>query len=213
MAGNERVLRGRLDDARFAYRRDLERGLEAMAAATARITYHVRAGSLADRTARLGDLIAQIAAAIGVDPTAALAAARLAKADLGSTLVGEFAELQGQVGAVYARAEGVDEAVAQAIDEHYRPTPPAVRCPRARPAPCSHWPTSSTRSPSRSPSASSRRAPAIPTACAGPRRASSRSHLRATGRSTSGPPSASRTRSPPRRAPNSRGTPTRRPRP
>jgi glycyl-tRNA synthetase beta chain len=121
VAGNERVLRGRLDDARFAYRRDLETGLEAMAAATARIAYHARAGSIADRTARHGDLIAQIAAALGVDPAAALAAARLAKADLGSTLVGEFAELQGHVGAVYARAEGVDEAVANAIEEHYRP--------------------------------------------------------------------------------------------
>ena len=121
VAGNERVLRGRLDDARFAYRRDLSTGLEAMAVATARIAYHARAGSIADRTARLGELVALLAAATGVESGDALAAARLAKADLGSTLVGEFAELQGHVGAVYARAAGQSESVAAAIEEHYRP--------------------------------------------------------------------------------------------
>ncbi len=123
-AGNERVLAGRLDDAVFSLAKDRARGIEAMAAELDRITYHQRLGTLADRTARLEALVAAVADGAdiaGDDRTYALEAARLAKADLASTLVGEFAELQGETGMEYARAAGQPEAVALAIREQYQP--------------------------------------------------------------------------------------------
>lgn len=123
-AGNERVLAGRLDDAVFSLAKDRARGIEAMAAELDRITYHQRLGTLADRTARLGALVAAVADGAdiaGDDRAHALEAARLAKADLASTLVGEFAELQGETGMEYARAAGQPEAVALAIREQYLP--------------------------------------------------------------------------------------------
>lgn len=123
-AGNERVLAGRLDDAVFSLAKDRARGIEAMAAELDRITYHQRLGTLADRTARLEALVAAVADGAGIagdDRTHALEAARLAKADLASTLVGEFAELQGETGMEYARAAGQPEAVALAIREQYQP--------------------------------------------------------------------------------------------
>lgn len=123
-AGNERVLAGRLDDAVFSLAKDRERGLEAMAEDLERITYHQRLGSLAARTVRLRALTALLADAAGVDGdtrAAADEAARLAKADLASTLVGEFAELQGIVGADYARAADLGDVVATAIREQYLP--------------------------------------------------------------------------------------------
>ena len=123
-AGNERVLAGRLDDAVFSLAKDRARGIEAMAAELDRITYHQRLGTLADRTARLEALVAAVADGAGIagdDRTHALEAARLAKADLASTMVGEFAELQGETGMEYARAAGQPEAVALAIREQYQP--------------------------------------------------------------------------------------------
>jgi len=123
-AGNERVLAGRLDDAVFSLAKDRERGIEAMAAELDRITYHQRLGSLADRTARLMALVAFIADGseiAGDERSHAIEAARLAKADLASTMVGEFAELQGETGMEYARAAGQPEPVALAIREQYQP--------------------------------------------------------------------------------------------
>ena len=123
-AGNERVLAGRLDDAVFSLAKDRARGIEAMAAELDRITYHQRLGTLADRTRRLEALVAAVADGAGItgdDRAHALEAARLAKADLASTLVGEFAELQGETGMEYARAAGQPEAVALAIREQYQP--------------------------------------------------------------------------------------------
>ena len=123
-AGNERVLAGRLDDAVFSLARDRARGIEAMAAGLDRVTYHQRMGTLADRSARLIDLVealAEGAGVIGEDRLYALTAARLAKADLVSMLVAEFAELQGEVGMEYARTAGLPEAVAVAIREQYQP--------------------------------------------------------------------------------------------
>ncbi|MEI7438153.1 MAG: glycine--tRNA ligase subunit beta [Thermoleophilia bacterium] len=123
-AGNERVLAGRLDDAVFSLAKDRARGIEAMAAELDRITYHQRLGTLADRTARLEALVVAVADGAGIegdDRTHALEAARLAKADLASTMVGEFAELQGETGMEYARAAGQPEAVALAIREQYQP--------------------------------------------------------------------------------------------
>ena len=123
-SGNERVLAGRLDDAVFSLAKDRARGIEAMAAELDRITYHQRLGSLAERTARLMALVGVLADGGGVadaERSHAVEAARLAKADLASTLVGEFAELQGEVGMEYARAAGLPEAVALAIREQYQP--------------------------------------------------------------------------------------------
>jgi glycyl-tRNA synthetase beta chain len=123
-AGNERVLAGRLDDAVFSLAKDRARGIEAMAAELSRITFHQRLGTLADRTARLMavvEVLADDAGITGDDRAHAVEAARLAKADLASTLVGEFAELQGETGMEYARAAGRPEPVALAIREQYQP--------------------------------------------------------------------------------------------
>ncbi len=124
-AGNEEVLVGRLDDARFAYGRDLERGIGAMAEELGRVSFLGGAGSLADKAGRLGPLVARLCERNGLGPDVAAAAARaaaLCKADLVSGLVSEFADLEGYAGSVYARAAGEDEAVCVAIDEHHRPS-------------------------------------------------------------------------------------------
>jgi glycyl-tRNA synthetase beta chain len=116
VAGNENVLAGRLDDAAFSYGRDVERGLEAMEEGLAAITFHARAGSFADKAARLEELSTLLG---GGD--ASRRAARLAKADQASTMVHEFPELQGFMGGMYARLAEVPEAVAAAVEEHYLP--------------------------------------------------------------------------------------------
>lgn len=124
-AGNEEVLVGRLDDARFAYRRDLERGIGAMAEELGRVSFLGGAGSLADKVARLGPIVAGLAERNGLGEDIAAAAARaaaLCKADLVSGLVSEFADLEGYAGSVYARAAGEDEAVCAAVEEHHRPS-------------------------------------------------------------------------------------------
>jgi glycyl-tRNA synthetase beta chain len=124
-AGNEEVLVGRLDDARFAYRRDLEWGIGAMAEELGRVSFLGGAGSLADKVGRLGPLVGRLCErnALGDDVAAAAArAAALCKADLVSGLVSEFADLEGYAGSVYARAAGEDEAVCAAIEEHHRPS-------------------------------------------------------------------------------------------
>ena len=115
-AGNERVLVGRLDDAVFSVAQDRQRGLRALADDLADITFHARAGSLADKTERIVALVE----ALGGDE-AAVRAARLAKADQASTLVQEFAELEGYAGEQYARAEGLGDDVATAIGEQFLP--------------------------------------------------------------------------------------------
>ena len=133
--GNERVLEGRLDDAEFAYDRDLAEGLEAMAARLADVVFHEKLGSLADKAQRLQGLVAGLLAGpggagaaghagngSGAAPEEALRlAARLAKADLVSQLVIEFPSLQGQMGGHYAQHAGLGDTVAQAVGEHYRP--------------------------------------------------------------------------------------------
>jgi glycyl-tRNA synthetase beta chain len=115
-AGNERVLVGRLDDAVFSVGQDRQRGLRALADDLAQITFHARAGSLADKTERIVALVE----ALGGDERARQAA-RLAKADQASTLVQEFAELEGYAGEQYARAEGLGDDVARAIGEQFLP--------------------------------------------------------------------------------------------
>jgi glycyl-tRNA synthetase beta chain len=122
--GNEEVLVGRLEDAAFAFRRDRERGVAAMRDELDRVSFLEGAGSLADKAGRLGALVEQLAMTNDVpagDRDAALRAAALAKADLVSGLVAEFATLQGYAGALYARAAGEPDDVCAAIEEHHRP--------------------------------------------------------------------------------------------
>jgi glycyl-tRNA synthetase beta chain len=123
-AGNEEVLVGRLDDARFAYRRDLERGIAAMADELGRVSFLGGAGSLADKTGRVGPMVEALCRRNGLGAEVAAAAARaaaLCKADLVSGLVSEFADLEGYAGSLYAGAAGEDDAVCAAIEEHHRP--------------------------------------------------------------------------------------------
>jgi glycyl-tRNA synthetase beta chain len=115
-AGNEFVLRGRLEDAEFTYRRDVEAGLDELVRRLDAITYMKGAGSLADKQLRLEAAVGELGG--GAD---ALEAASIAKADLASELVREFTELQGHIGAHYARLAGRSDAVAAAVDEQYLP--------------------------------------------------------------------------------------------
>ena len=115
-AGHENVLDNRLEDAEFTFGRDLERGIEAMAASLGSITFFAGAGSFADKTERLVELVGRL----GGDGTAR-EAARLAKADQASELVREFPDLEGAIGAEYARRAGSPEAVCTAIAEQYLP--------------------------------------------------------------------------------------------
>lgn len=135
LSGNSRVLAARLSDARFFWENDLrtvrERGLEGMAAGLAAVTFHARLGSQAERVARIEALARAIAPRIGASPDLAAEAARVAKADLRSEMVGEFPELQGIMGSYYARAAGLPEAVAAACREHYQPLGPADAVPSA----------------------------------------------------------------------------------
>jgi glycyl-tRNA synthetase beta chain len=122
--GNEEVLVGRLDDARFAYDRDRKHGLAAMVAGLDRVSFIEGGGSLADKAARLGPLVEALAGRNGLPDDvrrAALRAAELCKADLVSRLVGEFSALQGYAGSVYAGEAGEPPEVCAAIEEHHRP--------------------------------------------------------------------------------------------
>jgi glycyl-tRNA synthetase beta chain len=115
-AGNEFVLRGRLEDAEFTFERDVAVGIDELAERTKSITFFAGAGSFADKMERLVQLVGEL----GGD-AAAEQAARLAKADQAAELVREFTELEGHIGATYARLAGYDADVVQAIDEHYLP--------------------------------------------------------------------------------------------
>ena len=116
VAGNERVLEGRLDDAHFTFERDVARGIERLAEGLGSITFAAGAGSFADKTARLVELVAELGGG-----EASREAARLAKADQAAELVREFPDLEGHIGAEYARLAGFPEAVCAAIDEQYLP--------------------------------------------------------------------------------------------
>jgi glycyl-tRNA synthetase beta chain len=119
--GNERVLRARLADAKFFYDQDRRRTLASRVADLANVVYHNKLGTQLERVERIERLAGAIARKLGVDETLARRAARLAKADLLTGMVGEFPELQGTMGMHYARHDGEDDAVARAIEAHYRP--------------------------------------------------------------------------------------------
>ena len=132
VAGNERVLRARLSDAKFFWDQDRRHTLASRVPALENVVFHARLGSLGQRTGRLSALAGQLAKYIpGCDAAKAREAGTLAKADLTSGMVGEFPELQGIMGRYYARGEGLDEAVCEAIAEHYSPQGPGDACPSA----------------------------------------------------------------------------------
>ncbi|MBX3599644.1 MAG: glycine--tRNA ligase subunit beta [Rubrivivax sp.] len=121
--GNERVVRPRLADAKFFFDQDRRRTLESRVPELARVVYHGKLGSQGERVERVRLLARRIGQELGGESLAALAdrAALLAKADLLTDMVGEFPELQGVMGGYYARHDGEPEAVALAIEDHYRP--------------------------------------------------------------------------------------------
>jgi glycyl-tRNA synthetase beta chain len=122
--GNEWVVVGRLEDARFFWGEDRKRTLASRVEDLKRVTFHKKLGSYEDKTRRVIAVAKAIAGKLGssvVDPAVVTGAAELAKADLVTGLVGEFPELQGIVGGLLLRAEGVQAGVADAVAEHYRP--------------------------------------------------------------------------------------------
>lgn len=121
VAGNEKVIRARLSDARFFWEQDLKRPLDEMALALEGITFHEKLGSQKDRVERIAELAFQIAGAVDAVPEDARRAAQLAKADLVSGMVGEFPELQGLMGRYYAEKAGTKPEIARAIELHYKP--------------------------------------------------------------------------------------------
>ncbi|MGR3703623.1 MAG: glycine--tRNA ligase subunit beta [Paracoccaceae bacterium] len=133
LAGNQKVLSARLSDARFFWDNDLRTvnsiGLEGMAAGLASVTFHNKLGSQSDRVTRIEALAREIAPLVGAKPDLAAEAARVAKADLQSEMVGEFPELQGLMGRYYATAAGHDTSVAEACEMHYKPLGPSDAVP------------------------------------------------------------------------------------
>jgi glycyl-tRNA synthetase beta chain len=119
--GNERVLRARLADAKFFYDQDRRRPLETRLPGLANVVYHNKLGSQLDRVTRIRAIVAAIARESGADPAEADRAAKLAKADLVTGMVGEFPELQGTMGRYYALHDDETPAVADAIAQHYWP--------------------------------------------------------------------------------------------
>ncbi|MTI18693.1 glycine--tRNA ligase subunit beta [Rhodobacteraceae bacterium RKSG542] len=119
--GNEKVVRARLSDAKFFWDADLKTKLESNNAKLSDIVFHEKLGTVAARVQRLENLAAELAPLVGADVDQAKRAARLCKADLVSAMVFEFPELQGLMGRYYAAAQGEDAAVAQAIEDHYKP--------------------------------------------------------------------------------------------
>ncbi|MFY7718946.1 MAG: glycine--tRNA ligase subunit beta, partial [Brevundimonas sp.] len=152
-AGNSRVLSARLDDARFFWDEDLKTGFDVWSKKLEGVTFHAKLGTLAERVERIAALAREIAPLVGADPDQAEAAARLAKADLASAMVGEFPELQGVMGGYYVRAlssplpldgEGVggwggaasrqDRAQEASSSDRPSPSAPADRPPASTPS-------------------------------------------------------------------------------
>jgi glycyl-tRNA synthetase beta chain len=124
VAGNERVLRARLSDAKFFWDQDRKRMLESRVDDLKNIVFHAKLGTQYERVERIEALAGEIAEKIGADVERARRAARLCKADLTTGVVGEFPELQGVMGRYYALHDGEDADVADAIRDHYRPLGP-----------------------------------------------------------------------------------------
>jgi glycyl-tRNA synthetase beta chain len=121
ISGNEKVVRPRLEDARFFYNQDRKTRLEARVPQLGRVVYHNKLGSQLERVQRIQLLTGKIARSLKADPLLAERAAWLSKADLLTGMVGEFPELQGVMGRYYALHDGEKREVADAIGEHYKP--------------------------------------------------------------------------------------------
>src|SRR5689334_11140407 len=124
VAGNERVIRARLSDAKFFYDTDLKTRLEARLPKFEQIVFHEKLGTQAERISRIVALAGHLAPIVGADVAKAERAAQLCKADLLTEVVGEFPELQGLMGRYYAEAQNEDEGVAHAVEDHYKPKGP-----------------------------------------------------------------------------------------
>jgi glycyl-tRNA synthetase beta chain len=131
IAGNERVLRARFADARHFWDLDRKARLGSRVPLLDHITFHARLGSQGERVRRLERLAEEISPLVGAGPALAHDAARLAKADLVTGMVGEFPELQGVMGRYYALHDGEDPLVADAIRDHYAPRGPTDAVPTA----------------------------------------------------------------------------------
>ncbi len=124
VAGNERVIRARLSDAKFFYETDLKTRLEDRLPKFKDIVFHEKLGTQAERIERIERLAVEFAPLVGADVKKAKRAAQLCKADLLTEVIGEFPELQGLMGKYYAEAQGEDETVAHACEDHYKPKGP-----------------------------------------------------------------------------------------
>lgn len=134
VAGNRKVLAARLSDARFFWEQDRKVSLSQQARKLSRITFHEKLGTVADkvgRVAKLAEWLASEGIVPNCNPSLARQAAELCKADLVTEMVGEFPELQGLMGGYYARAEGLPDAVADAIRDHYKPVGQGDEVPTA----------------------------------------------------------------------------------
>lgn len=129
VAGNQRVIRARLSDAKFFYETDLKTRLDDRLPKFDQIVFHEKLGTQAARISRIETLAADLAPRIKADAGLVARAARLAKADLLTEVVGEFPEVQGLMGRYYAEAQGEDARVAKAIEDHYKPQGPSDRVP------------------------------------------------------------------------------------
>jgi glycyl-tRNA synthetase beta chain len=129
VAGNEKVLRARLSDARFFWDQDRKQRLEDFLPKLDGVVFFESLGTQRQRTERLESLAARIAPLVGANLALAARAGRLAKADLASGMVGEFPELQGVMGRYYALHDGEDAGIAEAVGAHYRPLGPGDAVP------------------------------------------------------------------------------------
>ncbi|MBX3523102.1 MAG: glycine--tRNA ligase subunit beta [Xanthobacteraceae bacterium] len=130
-AGNARVIRARLSDAKFFWDTDRKTKLEARLPKFEQITFHEKLGTQAARIGRTAKLAKELAPVAKTDAAKAEKAATLAKADLLTEVVGEFPEVQGLMGKYYALAEGIDKEIAGACEDHYKPQGPSDRVPSA----------------------------------------------------------------------------------
>ncbi|MCJ2041769.1 glycine--tRNA ligase subunit beta [Methylobacterium sp. J-059] len=128
-AGNERVVRARLSDAKFFWETDKAIRLADRLPKLDTIVFHEKLGTQGERVQRIAALARELAPLVGADADLAERAARLAKADLVTEMVGEFPELQGLMGARYAALQGENPSVCAAIEEHYKPVGPSDRVP------------------------------------------------------------------------------------
>jgi len=129
--GNAKVLSARLSDARFFWDEDRKVKLEDRLGTLKGVTFHAKLGTMYERVERIEALAREIAPLVGADPDVAARAARLAKADLATGMVGEFPELQGLMGGYYAREEGLPAEIADAVRDHYKPQGPNDAVPTA----------------------------------------------------------------------------------